>query len=168
MYKQFTNAEIAVLLSMEAAALIYSIAEDHKLIKVPLLLRLIVCELCFGYVFFHRSVKLLINAFKNKNNFYGTTAEIADIKKCQTLGDGSYDYYIIKYEYKNKTYTQEIHNSFSITRWQKGDRIKIKVDRDAPDNIIVVFSDLAIAVLMSIIGIIFTAVPIAIYIHFIK
>ncbi|MBR1824669.1 MAG: hypothetical protein IJ779_10610 [Ruminococcus sp.] len=118
MYKQFTNAEIAVLLSMEAAALIYSIAEDHKLIKVPLLLRLIVCELCFGYVFFHRSIKLLINAFKNKNNFYGTTAEIADIKKCQTLGDGSYDYYIIKYEYKNKTYTQEIHNSFSITRWQ--------------------------------------------------
>ncbi len=163
MYKKFTNAEIAVMGFMLIAALIYRIAEDYKLIKVPSVIVLIVWLLSMGYIFFNRSIKLLINAISNRNNFHITTAEITDIKEFQH-SNGSYDYYIISYKYKNKPYTQEIHVSFSIHKWKKGDRIKIKVDRNSPENIIIIFSDLSAALLMSIIGLIFEAVPIAVYI----
>ena len=47
---------------------------------------------------------------------------------------GGYDYYIISYEYMNKSYSQEIHNSFSIKKWKKDERIKIKVNKNAPDK----------------------------------
>lgn len=164
MYKEFTNTELAVMGSMLIAALIYRISDDHNLIRVPSGIILVVWVLGIGYIFFNRSVKLLINTIKNRKNFHITIAEITDIKHFYMTRGGGYDYYIIKYEYRNKSYSQEVHSSFSITKWKIGDRIKIKVNKNAPDNIIIVFSDLAMAVLMSIIGIIFTAVPIAVYI----
>ena len=165
MYKNFTHAEIAVMGFMLIAALIFRITDDYKIIRIPSEVILLIWIFCIGYIFFNRSIKLLINAIKNRNNFCVITAEITEIKHFYMSRGGGYDYYIISYEYMNKSYSQEIHNSFSIKKWKKDDRIKIKVNKNAPDNIIIVFSDVSTAVLMSIIGLIFESVPIAVYLH---
>ena len=165
MYKNYTKTEIAVLGTLMTAALIYRIANDTKIVRIPSGVILLIWIFCIGYIFFNRSIKLLINAVKNRNNFCVITAEITEIKHFYMSRGGGYDYYIISYEYMNKSYSQEIHNSFSIKKWKKGDRIKIKVNKNAPDNIIIVFSDVSTAVLMSIIGLLFEAVPIAVYLH---
>lgn len=142
------------------SALMYRISEDYKIDIIPLEIVLIISMISAAYLCFNRVIKLLIDVAINKNNFYDTVFTIQDIHK------GEYEFYIVKYnDADNNPHIKEIHSSFSIKKWKIGDEIKIKVSNINPDTIIIVFSDTAMAVIMSILGIIFETILFTVYIH---
>ena len=118
--------------------------------------------ICTAYLCFNRVVKLLVN--RNKNNFYCTSAVIQSTKYVHA-GKGSYICYVIKYEDEsNNPHIKELRNFFSIKSLDVGDEIKIKIDQNDSNNIILPFSDLAIAIIMCVIGIVFETFLIVIYV----
>ena len=113
----------------------------------------------------NRTIKMLINLIRNYRNIYGTEFIVKEIMY-KPAGRTSYPVYIAEYtDRDNKSHTKEIHSSFSIKKWKKGDIIKIKVDSEDPENIIIPFSDFSMAVIMSVIGIALEIVLVSIYTH---
>ena len=52
-----------------------------------------------------------------------------------------------------------------MKKWEIGDKIKIKVSKNNSDTILIIFSDIALAIIMSIMGIIFEVILITVYLH---
>lgn len=164
MYNKLGKDEIIVSVLLFIFAIVYRILEDYKVNMIPPELALLVLIICTAYLCFNRGVKFMINQITNKNNFYCTSAFIRSTKFIQA-GRGSYICYLIEYEDEShNTHVKELHNFFSIKNLKIGDKIKINVNRNDPDNIIVAFSDFIIAIIMCVIGIIFESVLIAVYI----
>lgn len=153
MYNKLGKDEIIVSISLFIFLLGYCISEDYQANTFPPEFALLVLMICTAYLCFNRVVKLLIN--RNKNNFYCTSAVIQSTKFVHA-GKGSYICYVIKYEDEsNNPHIKELHNFFSIKSLDVGDEIKIKIDQNDSNNIILPFSDLAIAIIMCVIGIVF-------------
>ncbi len=162
MYNKLGKDEIIVSISLFIFVLVYRILEDYQVNMIPSDLALLVLMICTAYLCFNRVVKLLIN--RNKNNFYCTSAVIQSTKYIPA-GRGSYICYVIKYEDESRnTHIEELHNFFSIKSLKVGDEIKINIDKNNPNNIIVAFSDLMIAIIMCVIGIVFEMLLIIVYV----
>lgn len=162
MYKKLGKGEIIVSVLLYVFALVYSILEDYQVNIIPFELALLVFMICIAYLFFNRVVKLLVN--RNKNDFYCTSAFIQSTKFIQA-GNGSYICYIIKYEDEShNTHIEELHNFFSIKSLNVGDEVKINIDKNDPNNIIVAFSDFMIAIITCVIGIVLEMILIVVYI----
>ena len=160
MYKDFGKDELFSMFFPCISAILYRISENYKINIISLEIVLIISMISAAYLCFNRVIKLLIDVGINKNNFYDTVFTIQDIRK------GEYKFYIVKYDdADNNPHIEEIHTSFSIKKWKIGDEIKIKVSTIDPDTIVIVFSDIAMAVIMSIMGIIFETILIIAYIH---
>ena len=56
MYKNYTKTEIAFLGTLITAALIYRIANDTKIVRIPPEVILLIWIFCIGYIFFNRSI----------------------------------------------------------------------------------------------------------------
>ncbi len=164
MYNQLGKDEIVISMLLFIFAIIYRTSEECQPNIIPIEIVLLILLISTSYLFFNRIVKLLINYMKNKDNFYDASAFIQSTKYIPA-GKGSYICYFIKYEDKSHNFhIKELHSFFSIKNLKIGDEIKIKVDHNNPDNIILPFSDLAIAIIMGIIGIIFESILISVYI----
>ncbi|MDE5584282.1 MAG: hypothetical protein K2J08_11345 [Ruminococcus sp.] len=101
----------------------------------------------------------------NHDNFYRTVCTIKDIKH-MPVGKGFYPVYIVHYtDFDKNHHIKEIHSSFSVKKWKTGEQLNIRVNRNNPDKIIIDFSDLSLAVIMSIMGIIFAIILFEIYTH---
>lgn len=110
----------------------------------------------------NRIVKLIFK--RKKDDFYCTTALIQTLK-FKGAGRAGYVCYVIDYEDENNNlHTKELHTFCSIKSLKPGDKIKINVDRNNPDNIIVVDSDLLIAITICAAGIAFESFIIISYI----
>lgn len=160
MYKDFSKYERISMFFPCISAFMYRISEDYKIDIISLETALIIAMISAAYLCFNRVIKLLIDVAINKNNFYDTVFTIQDIRR------GRYEFYIVKYnDADNNAHIKEIHASFSIKKWKIGDEIKIKVSNINSDTIIIVFSDTAMAVIMSVLGIIFETILFTAYIH---
>ena len=101
---------------------------------------------------------------RKKDDFYCTSALIQTLK-FKGAGRAGYVCYVIDYEDENNNlHTKELHTFCSIKSLKPGDKIKINVDRNNPDNIIVVDSDLLIAITICAAGIAFESSIIISYI----
>ena len=162
MYNKLGKDEIIVSISLFIFLLGYGISEDYQANTLPPEFALLVLMICTAYLCFNRVVKLLVN--RNKNNFYCTSAVIQSTKFVHA-GKGGYICYVIKYEDEsNNPHIKELYNFFSIKNLDVGDEIKIKIDQNDSNNIILPFSDLAIAIIMCVIGIVFETFLIVIYV----
>ncbi len=162
MYNKLGKDEIIVSISLFIFLLVYRISEDYQANTLPPEFALLVLMIGTAYLCFNRVVKLLIN--RNKNNFYCASAVIQSTKLVHA-GKGGYICHVIKYEDEsNNPHTKELHNFFSIKSLDVGDEIKIKIDENDSNNIILPFSDLAIAIIMCVIGIVFETFLIVIYV----
>lgn len=163
MYKDFSKAEMIVLFSGPAFALLYNILEKHHLHIIPIQAVLIAAMIYFAYMFFNRVIKFIIQVHSMRGHCYETTFRIQSITRRKIRG-GSYKVFTGEYvDAENRSHKQQIHNAFSIRQWKTGDEIKIKVSEADPENIIIVFSDMAMAIFMSIWGIMSEAIIIVIY-----
>ena len=52
-----------------------------------------------------------------------------------------------------------------MKKWKIGDKLNIRVNRNDPDKIIIDFSDLGIAIIMCVVGIVFEIILFGIYVH---
>jgi hypothetical protein len=164
MHKDFCKDEAIVSMVGVTLALIYRILDNNH-IAVPKEIVFFLFMFFIAYLFFNRVIKLLIFIIKNKNKFYETTCTVQDIK-FRKIKSGGYNYHIVNYtDADKKMHIKEIHSSFSIKKWKIGDNIKIKVSMDDPETIIIPFSDTALAIIMSIIGITSEAIKVAVYLH---
>ncbi len=162
MYHKLGKDEIIVSISLFTFALVYRILEDYQVNMIPSDLALLVLMTCTAYLCFNRVVKLLVN--RKKNNFYCTSAVIQSTKYVPA-GRGSYICYVIQYEDKiRNTHFKELHSVFSIKSLKVGDEIKINVDQNDPNNVIVAFSDFVIAIIMCVMGIVFETILIVVYV----
>ena len=165
MYKDFGKDELFSMFFPCISAILYRISENYKINIISFKIVLIISMISAAYLCFNRVIKLMIDVAINKNNFYDTVFTIQDIRYKQ-VRNGRYEVYIVKYnDADNNAHIKEIHSSFSIKKWKIGDEIKIKVSTIDPDTIVIVFSDIAMAVIMSIMGIIFETILIIAYIH---
>ena len=161
-YHKLSKGEIIVSLLLFIFWIVYSILEDYQVNLISYDFIFLVWMISIAYLFFNRIVKLLVN--RNKYNFYCTSAFIQSTKFIST-GRGGYLSYVIKYEDKNNnTYTKELQDFFSIKNLIPGDKIKINIDRDNPNNIVVAYSDFIIAIIMCVMGIVFESIIIAVYV----
>lgn len=165
MYKDFGKDEIAVIIFTGISAIIYRILEICKIRMISPKTAMIILMISAAYLFFNRVVKFLMIAAVNMNDLFDTVFVIQDIVY-KHIGRRGYNVYIVNYnDADNNSHTKEIHSSFSIRKWKVGDEIKIKVSNCDPDTIFIVFSDTAMAVIVSIIGILFEVILYAVYIH---
>ncbi len=165
MHHELSKDEIIVSVLLFTFAIFYRISEDHQANVISHELALLIFMICTAFLCFNRIVKLLINRVTNRNNFYCTSAFIQYTKFIPS-GKGSYICYIIRYQDESHNiHEKELHSFFSIRNIKIGDEIKINVDRNNPDNIIVVLSDFMIAIIMCVIGIIFESILIAVYMY---
>lgn len=163
MYKDFSKDEIFVMIFMSIFAIAYRILYRYR--SIPAKAAIIVFIICVGYLCFNRTIKFVTALKRNTDGFYRTVCTIRDIEY-KPAGRGSYPVYIAHYtDLDDRDHIKEIHSSFSVKKWKIGDRIKIKVDRGDPDNIIIVFSDLSLAIIMSIMGVAVEIILFEIYIH---
>lgn len=161
-YQKLSKSEIIVSLLLFLFWLVYSILEDYQVNLISSDFAFLVWMISIAYLFFNRIVKLLVN--QNKNNFYCTFAFIQSTKFIQA-GKGSYLSYVIKYEDGNSNiHVKELHGFFSVKNLIPGDKIKINVDKNNPNNIVVAYSDLMIAIIMCVMGIVFESILIVVYI----
>ena len=164
MYKGFSKDEIIISAAVLTAIFVYRILEISKIHIISPKAVILMLMVMIAYLCFNRVIKLIFNLIKNGNDFYNAIAVVQDIRYLN-VGRSGYNFYVVKYEdEKHITHTQEIHSSFSIKKWKIGDSVKIKVNSEDPDNIIIVFSVLMLSVILSIMGIVFESIAIIIYI----
>lgn len=163
MHNDFGKDEKFIIIFTLIFGIIYRLFDKYKFIsgKTAMLILMISA----GYLFFNRQIKLLLDMIMNPNGFYRTICTIQDIEY-RKVRRGSYPVYIAHYtDHDNQRHIKEIHSSFSVKKWKIGDQISIRVNRNDPDKIIIDLSDLGLAIIMSIIGIIFEFILFEIYIH---
>ena len=164
-YKEFSKDEKFFGVFICITGIIYSIFEEFGIRIVSPKVAMIILALCSAYLCFNRVIKLLIYIAKNKFDFYDTFFTVEDIVHI-AFGRSGYDAYIVNYnDADNRSHTKEIHSSFSVKKWKIGDKIKIKVSKNNSDTILIIFSDIALAIIMSIMGIIFEVILITVYLH---
>ncbi|MCR4889794.1 MAG: hypothetical protein K5979_11550 [Ruminococcus sp.] len=165
MYKDFGKDEMAVIVFTSVFAIVYRLLSDNDIRFINGRLAIGILIISVAYLFFNRVIKLMIDAMVMRKNFYYTFLTIQDIWYRQ-LGRGKYKVFMADYtDAKNKVHNKEIHSAFSIKKWKKGDRIKIKVSTKDPEKIIILFSDAAIAFIRLFVGIVFETVLFTIYIN---
>ncbi|MBE6860088.1 MAG: hypothetical protein E7499_02175 [Ruminococcus sp.] len=154
--------EIIVTILLCIFMFVNLISKDYQVDILSNELSLLVLVVASSYLFFNRIVKLIFK--RKKNDFYCTTALIQTLK-FKGAGRAGYVCYVIDYEDENNNlHTKELHTFCSIKSLKPGDKIKINVDRNNPDNIIVVDSDLLIAITICAAGIAFESFIIISYI----
>ena len=140
------------MLFCSAVALLYRILENHRLHILPLSAVLITMMICAAYLWFNRVIKYIIQVKSMRGHCYETTFTIQNITR-RRVGRGSYKVFIGEYtDAENRRHSKEIHSAFSIRKWNIGDEIRIRVSEADPESIVVVFSDTAMAIFMSILG----------------
>ncbi len=161
-YQKLGKCEIIVSLLLFIFLLVYSILENYQVNLISSDFVLLVWMISIAYLFFNRIVKLLVN--RNKNNFYSTYAYIQSTKFIYA-GKGSYLSYVIKYEDENSnTHIKELDGFFTIRNLIAGDKIKININKNNPNNITVAYSDLIVAIILCVIGIVFESIIIVVYV----
>jgi len=164
-YKNFSRDELFFCVFIWITGIGYRILEDCGIRIVSPKVIILVLAFSAAYLFFNRVIKLMITIVKNKYNFHDTFFTVEDIVYIP-IGRGGYDAYIVSYnDVDNRRHTKEIHSSFSVKKWQIGDQIRIKVSKNHPDTILIVFSDIALAIIISLTGIMFEMILITIYLH---
>ncbi len=165
MYKRFGKDEIIISAGAVTALVVYRILEDNNIHIIPPKVAILVLMTLIDYLCFNRVIKFMFNLIKGRNNFYNTIATVQNIHYSE-VGRSGYNYYVVKYEdAKHIPHIKEIHSSFSIKKWKIGDKIRIRVNSNDPDNIIVVFSDLMLCIIMSIMGVLFESIALTIYLN---
>ena len=165
MYKDFGKDEMAVIVFTGVFAIVYRLLSDNDIRFINGRLAIGVLIISVAYLFFNRVIKLMIDAMVMRKNFYYTFLTIQDIRRRQST-KGNYKYFIAEYtDNKKHLHSKEIHSSFSVKKWKKGDRIKIKVSTKDPEKIIILFSDASIAFIRLFVGIVFETVLFTIYIN---
>lgn len=165
MYQNFSKDELFFYACIGITAIGYRILEDCGIRIVTPKVIILVLAFSAAYLFFNRVIKLMITIAKNKYDYYDSFFTVEDIVHIP-IGRFGYDAYIVNYnDIDYHRHTKEIHSSFSVKRWQIGDKIRIKVSKKHPDTILIVFSDIALAIINSVIGVIFEVILITIYLH---
>ena len=165
MYKDFSVDEYIVMIFTAVFGIVYRVFDDHKIFYIHPKIAMILLMFSVGYLFFNRTIKVLIYLIRHHRSLYSSEFIIKDILYRQ-IRNGKYPVFIVEYtDMDNKSHTKEVHSSFSVKKWKIGDRIKIKIDSEDPKTIIIPFSDFSMAVIMSCVGMIFELVLITIYEH---
>lgn len=163
MHNDFSKDEKFVMIFICIFAIAYRIFDKYKFISGKAALLILIISA--GYLFFNRTIKFLFDLKMNSDSFFRTVCTIQDIKHRPT-GRGAYPVYIAHYtDLENNHHIKEIHSSFSVKKWKIGDQLNIRVNRNNPDKIIIDFSDLCLAIIMCITGIVFEIILFEIYIH---
>ncbi|WP_154662839.1 hypothetical protein [Ruminococcus albus] len=82
------------------------------------------------------------------------------------MGRGLHTVYITEYvDYKNKKHKEKVFRSFSIKKWEIGTQLKIKINRNNLEQMIIVFSDICEAIFESILGTVFESILIISFLH---
>ena len=165
MYKVLGKGERIVGIASITFALVYRVLADYAKIYIPDVIVFIVLLAAFGYLFFNRVVKLVIDAVKMRNKCFDTFFTIESIGETEDFGS-RYKVFTVSYcDEENKLFIKEIHSAFSVRKWKVGDRVKIKVSREDPEKIIIPSSDIFLAVLMSLLGTATETAVIAVYVN---
>ena len=112
----------------------------------------------------YKEVEYLVTNYDLIKSFYSTYAYIQSTKFIYA-GKGSYLSYVIKYEDENSnTHIKELDGFFTIRNLIAGDKIKININKNNPNNITVAYSDLIVAIILCVIGIVFESIIIVVYV----
>ncbi len=167
MYKDFSIDEKIVMIALGVFACAYALLRDAGVRLIPAEAALIIFALCAGYLCFNRVVKYLW-MLKGSSGFFETECIIRD-KMYRQMGRGRYPVLIAEYtDPDGVSHIKKIHSSFSIKKWEVGDRIGIRLDPDDPEKIMIPSSDNVLAVIMTVMGLIFETILAAIFIMHMK
>ncbi len=162
MHKAISVDETVVALLAFLLACIYRISDNI----IPAGVVLLVMMIAVAYLCFNRVIKMIINRLMNKNGFYHAIGTIKAIRY-QESGRGRYKIHVVQYaDSENNIHIKEIHSAFSIKKWCVGDKINIKVNSDNHNEIIIPASDMALAIIMSVMGVTVETILLLIYVNF--
>ena len=167
MHKNFTKDErvaIDILILYSVVCAIFIIARfNNERLRIQIGIAFLI--LFIGYMFFNRTVKFIFFILKNRKHLYDSNCTITD-KKYTRMGKATITVYISEYkDSKNKKHKEDIFRSFSIKKWEIGTQLKIKINKNDPEQIIIVFSDICEAIFESILGTVFEIILIIVFLH---
>ncbi len=162
MYKPITKDEFIVISFMLLSATLYRVFDDFTKIHFSGKFVIIIFMILSGYLLFNRQVKMIINLIIKRKLYYPVTAVITEIKNQSVnygVVKGKYPVFVITYHNENnKISVKELHNFFSIKSIKKGQKVKLMINRNNLDDIIVVSSDVFLFIIYCIMGIIFESI----------
>ncbi len=167
MYKPITPDEyLFIFLTFSLALLHRALEGSLKTVSGGIF---IVYIAAVGYLCFNRQVKFLWRCIVNRKNYYPTVGVIGETHSNPvSFGavHGKYPSYVVSYfNESNEKCVKEIHNFFSVKSIKAGQKIKLRINRDNTDDMIVLPSDIFLFVLLSVIGIMFECGFLVLYIH---
>jgi len=167
MYKPITTDEYIAIFLMISLAVVHRILDGA--FKTGSSVIFIAYMAIVGYLCFNRQVKFLWRCISKRKNYYPTVGVIGEINSIPvSFGavHGKYPSYVVSYlNESNEKCVEEIHNFFSVRSIKAGQKIKLRINRENTDDMIVLPSDIFLFVLLCIMGILFETGLLALYIH---